>query len=162
MFPVACRPKGPANLEARILGNVIGVGEKTWTQQNGNTLHAQKFTAVAGQLNTIYVKSAGAANAKVALYADNAGEPGTLLGYSVSKAIVAGWNAITLITPVVLSAGSYWLSSVCDSSSKTLRIATGGTARYVAMTYTDPFPNPPAGTSSGTFDHALCGYGNPS
>lgn len=160
MYPVAaCRPKGPANLEVSLLGNVIGVGEKTWTQQNGNTLHIQKFTAVAGTLTGIRLKSNGAANVKVAVYADDAGEPGALLGYSASTAIASGWNAVPLTASVVLSAGSYWLASICDASGKTLRNATGGTERYASMTYANAFPDPPVGTSSAAYDQAIAGWG---
>lgn len=160
MYPVAaCRPKGPANLEVSLLGNVIGVGEKEWAQQNGNTLHIQKFTAVDGTLTGIRLKSNGAANAKVAVYADSAGEPGTLLAYSVSTPISLGWNTIPLNTRVVLSAGSYWLASICDASGKTLRNATGGTERYASMTYANAFPDPPVGTSSAAYDQAIAGWG---
>lgn len=162
MFPLAaCRPKGASNLEVSLLGNVIGVGEKTWTQVNGTALHMQKFTAVAGTLTNIRLKSGAAVvrNAKVAIYADNAGAPGALLGNSVSTPISPGWNLIPLVAYVSLSASSYWLASVCDANDATLRKASGGTERYVAMTYTDPFPDPPSGLSVLELDQAIAGWG---
>ena len=163
MFPVACRPKGPANLEARLLGNVIGVGEKTWAGASigANSLTLNKFTAVAGTIINIRIKCSNTTNIKVALYADNAGAPGTLLASSASTACVAGWNVIALTASAVLSAADYWLAVVSDTANRIYRSTSGGTCKYVAMTFADSFPNPPAGLSANTNDLALAGWGYP-
>jgi hypothetical protein len=63
-----------------------------------------KFAASAsGSLSEITIKYYGNQYAKVAVYVDNAGEPGTLLAYrNTDNALAEGWNTINLNTTVSL------------------------------------------------------------
>ena len=165
MYPIACRPKGPANLEARILGNVIGVGEKTWDGiLTANFLYVTKFNAIAGTVINIRLRASNTLNAKVAIYDDDGagGIPRTLLGSSISTAIVAGWNIIPLTAPVVLAAGDYYLAAKADTSSRVQRASTGGTSgANTSTTYADAFPATAPALTAGTYDMAIAAYGYP-
>jgi|GEM_PF-5295196 len=158
MYPIAaCRPKSPGNLEVSLLGNVIGVGEKTWTEANGNVNKCyQTFAAVTGTICNIRIKLSGSSNIRVAIYSDNAGAPGTILAQSGSVACVAGWNVIP-IAATALSAGNYWLASQSLTTNVVLRNADAGSFAYNASPYS-VFSDDPA-VSTGSKQMAIAGWG---
>ena len=165
MFPVACRPKGPANLEAHLLGNVIGSGEKTWNNNSTTETirYHQKFTAIAGTITTIMIKAKASHNCKAAIYSDNSGSPNARLAYSVSTPVIAGWNALPLNAPVLLAATDYWLVFHADTANLLWRIATGGVSKYKGGTaYATAFAETAgAGLLDITIDYAIAGWGYP-
>ena len=112
-----------------------------------------KFAAVSsGELSEIRVKCSDSGNLKVAIYADNAGEPGTRLAkLDTSTAVVAGWNTLALESSVaVVSGTSYWLAFISDAQSVGYDITTGD-RRLKAATYaTFAFPDP-AGSGFDTY-----------
>lgn len=59
---------------------------------------------------SIYVNVA-AGHVRVAVYADDTGDPDALLGFSGSVAVVDGWNTIPLSTPAPVTEGdACWLA----------------------------------------------------
>jgi len=84
---------------------------------------------------SLYVATASG-NARVAIYSDSSGSPGTLIVQSGSEAVTTtGWRTFT-VTGTSLSPGSYWLFFQVDSSSfKTTYSQTGGVRRLVSYAY---------------------------
>lgn len=97
-----------------------------------------KFTlSEAGTVSkiTMYCRNDGTAvNAKCLLYDDDgaSGEPSTLLGATnaVSLTSTAGWVDFTFATPVVLSAGNYWLGHVSGGEKVWIYYATASGFNY--------------------------------
>src|SRR6185312_17134232 len=86
---------------------------------NGNLLLAQKAvltqTAVAQSMSFYVTKAAG--NLVLGIYGNAGSGPGTLLATTASFATVRGWNTHLVISPVRLSAGTYWLAYLPSSNS---------------------------------------------
>jgi hypothetical protein len=104
-----------------------------------------KFTAEAtGSVTSIGVKCSGNGNVKVAIYADNSGQPGSLLNaVNTSTPVSSGWNAITIPTTAITIGTSYWLAVACDSSGVLYYHAGDGTQQYKAISFSAyTFPNP--------------------
>lgn len=105
------------------------VSYSTTLSQNG-TLQSLSFyvTTVAGNL-------------RLGVFDDNGpgGGPGTKLAETASFAPVAGWNTRAVITPVSLTAGTYWLAYLPSSSTLGFRMVTTGTAKYYTYTF-GPMP----------------------
>lgn len=162
MFPIAaCRPKSPGNLEVSLLGNVIGVGEKSWNSAGGNatTIIAQSFTSSGGTVQNIRLKANDAANAKVAIYSDKAGSPNALVASSGVVAVVSGWNVLSLSAPYVTVAGVYWVAFMISESNKILKMTVGGTTKYAMLAYAAAFPATFPATSNTDSDWAIAGWG---
>lgn len=72
-----------------------------------------KFTAdFSTSVTSMKVYCAVNSNVRVAIYADNAGTPGTLLNESASVAITAGdWRSVTIPTTSIVSGTVYWLAA---------------------------------------------------
>jgi hypothetical protein len=98
---------------------------------------------------------------KVAVYADNAGSPGTLLNaVNTSITEVSGWNSIDFPSTTITSGTNYWLAANSSANRIGQRTITS-VNRYKAATFSGfSFPNP-AGTgftSSTTTQYLLSGY----
>ena len=121
----------------------------------GNFLIAQQ--AVLSQGGTVQSLSfyvAGASGQmRLGIYADANGNPGTLLAQTAAFTPVAGWNTQSILTPVFLPAGTYWLAHLAQSNSLHSRYGLSGTARG----YTYSFGALP-GTFSSTVQSAGIHY----
>lgn len=168
MFPVACfRPKHKDSVKSfrHMLGNVMGTGEKSWTNVavSSTEIFAQPFVSIAGLIVDIRVKMSASCNAKAAIYEDNGGVPSALVAESNSTACVAGWNVLPLTSSKPLTASTtYWIAiKVSITSRVLLDISVLGTSKYLSsITYDDAFPSTwPGGESDFAFDMALCGWG---
>jgi hypothetical protein len=129
----------------------------------GNYFFLYRFQAVeTGYVNIFKIKTSASGNVKVAVYADNAGEPGVLINaLNTSTPVTAGWNNISFTgyTPVV--AGNYYWLAYSSDAAIGYYYSTGGTLRYKTTTYSSfTFPNP-AGTgfSSLSSNGLLAGWG---
>lgn len=140
---------------------LIGNDDKSWstTPATANTMTVLRFAAIAGTLGEIRVKCRCNGNIQVAIYSDNAGSPGTVLAYAMAAPVVAGWNTIPLNTTVNLSAASYWLAFVVDTTNLIWALSTGATMRYESLSYGNAFPDNPTGLSSASTDFAIAGWG---
>jgi hypothetical protein len=128
-----------------------------------NYFFLYRFQAVGtGDVVTFKIKTSASGNVKVAIYADNSGEPGALLSaVNTSTLVVAGWNSITITSTPVVTGIYYWLAYNSDSAIG-YYYSTGGTLRYKTTTYSSfTFPNP-AGTgfSSLSSNGLLAGWGS--
>ena len=77
-----------------------------------DTFHLSKFTALlTGEITQIPIYSGGIINVKVAIYTDNAGEPGALLNaVNDAQAVIVGWNNIAFPATVIVQGTDYWLA----------------------------------------------------
>jgi hypothetical protein len=130
-------------------GSSIGstyVGTNVGSAIGSGVLVGYKFsTTAAGMLGSLSV-NIGLGNTtapnnqyQLAIYADNSGTPGALLGSTAIGSITStGWNSLSLTTPVNVSANtSYWLS-FWDNGNETITYSTGypsATAAGVASTW---------------------------
>jgi hypothetical protein len=84
-----------------------------------------------------------AGEVRVALYQDNAGNPGTLVVQSAPQAAVTGWNVLD-VADVDLSAGSYWLAFQTQSGcAPSFSAGAAGSEAYVTRawgTFPSTFP----------------------
>lgn len=126
-----------------------------------------QFTAIAtGIMSEVhaYNSSGGTAHAKVAIYANNAGVPGTRLSYdNVPQNLAVGWNTLTIPNVNIVGETIYWLAIIFDTDGGCSR--TGNYTQqvlYESNTYsTYTFPDPAPGGLSGTASYmtAIAGYG---
>jgi len=104
-----------------------------WYTMSGDYKRSSRFTFGDTGLLTDLVayldglgSDTGSQQVRFAIYADDAGEPGTLLGQTSIGAIVAGsagsWVDLPLLTPVPLTPGAYHLAILSGP--------LGGIARY--------------------------------
>jgi hypothetical protein len=77
-----------------------------------NTFHLSKFTAQAtGIARQVPIKSGSAIDVKLAIYADNAGEPGALLNaLNAPQSLVAGWNTVLFPATSIVKDVDYWFA----------------------------------------------------
>jgi len=131
---------------AQLLG---AIDAEECTPDVPNKFLLSRFQATAsGKLTSFQVKCSGEGNVKVALYADNAGAPGALLG-AVDTAdnltVMASWNPINFPEYQINNGTTYWLAAVSDNAvicTKTL----SSTNKYKTALFTGfEFPDP-AGT----------------
>jgi len=127
-----------------------------------NTAVYFNFTSTySGTVNSVsanYSSGGGTGNTKIAIYSDNNGVPGTLLGTSaVLTNPTSGFNTMTFSPGVALVSGTqYWLGQCSDSS---INIQSGGgpagTLVYqFAQAYSSwpPASNPTAGQAPGGYN----------
>jgi len=110
--------------------------------------------ALSGTLKQIRCFTTGNVNVKVAIYADNAGEPSTRLAYTSGNALTTGENFINMSDVSIVAGNYYWLAENNDGSK--FGGQAGGASRIKAATYsTYTFPNP-AGSGYSVYICELC------
>lgn len=150
------------------MADVLLLGTETpgATNQSYGYFALHRWIALAtGTVNKIKVYSLVAGNAKVAIYADSAGEPGALLGYNnTGQACSVGWNTLSISSASVTQNAYYWLASVIETAGVVSWYSGTTVMREKAATYsTFTFPDP-AGTgfsSYTTYVFALGGWSIP-
>ncbi len=142
--------------------NVIGNASSGDTTDSGNNgqISASKFNSGSGgTLSSLkayfeFVQASPSNHAKVAIYSDSSGTPGTLLSSATasSTVVTVGWNTLSLGTSVSLAANTnYWLAFNIDGSGTNYGVNTGETnSAFVNMTYGSNFPSSFSATSTGT------------
>jgi len=145
--------------EVKLLGNDVITYSSSL---NSNRFVPVKFTAIkTGTLKNIRVANdTTAGHIKVAIYTDNAGEPGSLLAYADAESFPASeWTTIAIADVNITKDTVYWLAFCSDVYVKSN--SSGGVYRRKTVTYsTFSFPDP-AGTGflSGTDSIAIAGWG---
>jgi hypothetical protein len=144
---------------AQDITRLIGVDELATSSGNNHSdvVSLCQFTASAyGSINQVRLKCSGEGNVKVAVYADDTGEPGTLLQSTSSVAVFSGWNIISLPSSVSVDSGTdYWLGTACDSSGVIYYHLGEGTQRTKAISFSSySFPDP-AGTGYSSDDNYI-------
>jgi len=108
--------------------------ESTNDSGNGNLLVAQKATL--GQTATIqslsFYVNVPHGKLRLGLYADNAGSPGALLAstneFTPSS---TGWNTQNVVSPLSLTAGTYWLAYLPQSDLLGFKVSNYGSGTYL-------------------------------
>ena len=96
---------------------------------------------------------------RMVLYADSAGNPGTLLGVTDEVAISSRtWYTANFPSGIALTAGTYWLG-IWDPSNVDYDYDAGGTAPYKPFTYSSTgSPPSPFGSPQGTNNQDISIY----
>jgi hypothetical protein len=124
---------------------IIGADDVSGSNSTANRFALTRFQCVAsGTMAEFRVKSGTSGNVKYAIYADNSGEPGSLItAMNTGQAVVSGWNTLTFTSTPLVSGTYYWLAVCFDTTGALLYYATGGTYRYKSATYSSfTFPDP--------------------
>lgn len=84
------------------------------------------------------------AGVQMAIYSDNAGVPGSLLGYTALQTIGSG-NQYFPISPVLLNVGYYWIMAIYDNAGSSddhtyMNSSVSTTVYYTAMNFGDFLP----------------------
>lgn len=99
---------------------LIGNDNQGITNRANNTVHLTKFTAdVSGSLSELKIWARVVGYAKVAVYSDAAGVPGTRLAkQDTGYAAPAGfWTAVPLEAPCdIVQGSSYWLAAIASAT----------------------------------------------
>ncbi len=95
----------------------------------------------------VYMGAGTSGNGVLGIYADGGGVPGGLLVASNAQVLSTGWNYF-VVPPIVLPAGSYWLSgSFSGNAVFEYSSANGGQMNFATYTYTGGLPNAVTGTT---------------
>jgi hypothetical protein len=145
---------------------LVGNGTTAFTSShNAGVFILQKYTAVDNGVGSIFrIYSTVSGNVKVAVYADNAGEPGALIAaMDTGQAVVSGWNNLSFANPNIVSGTEYWLAGIADTNAVLKYTSTLGTSRRKAIAYSGfTFPDPAgSGFTSGTYRFSIAIYGVP-
>jgi hypothetical protein len=145
---------------------LIGAGDaSSGPLTSGEIVLGIKFTAVAtGTMTEFRIKAYQSGYAKVAIYADNSGEPGSRISYdNTGYSLSVGWNTISFPSTNLTSGTVYWLFVAAQPYVISYQTGGGsGVDRYKIVTYsTFTFPDP-AGTgfSNNTFNILFAGWGS--
>jgi hypothetical protein len=130
---------------------------------SGDYLYLSRSRAEhSGSVKTIKLKASGSGNVKVAIYEDNAGEPGALLTkVDVSTPVVAGWNDVIIPAAAVSKNDHYWLAFISDTRIGCLHKGAGPRKLKYADFDTFTFPEN-AGTGFYTMQsyyYLIAGWG---
>jgi hypothetical protein len=123
---------------------------------------AQKWTAgysgVVEQLRAAI--STTCPSVGMALYADDAGSPGALLGITERKACEAGTISFTMTATVPVSAETaYWIAIKTQVTGGMRGTYVLGAAVTLSVAHSADFPDPLAGTGAYNFDIDLAAFG---
>lgn len=144
-----------------MITKLVGNDDKTFsTDMVKDYILYQSFTAIStGILSEIRIKASASGNAKVAIYANNAGAPGSLLASSASSVVSTGWNTIA-VGPISIDSDTiYWLAYNSETDGSVNTIQTGGSSKYKSISFASAFPDPATYDNSSTRDLPLAGWG---
>jgi len=118
---------------------------------NADVLMAQE--AVLAQSGTIqslsfYVTNA-AGQLRLGIYDDAGGRPGALRAQTAAFTPVVGWNTQNVTAPVLLPAGTFWLTYLAQSNSLGFRVTPNGLAWGYSYAF-GALPNTPPSSVLGT------------
>lgn len=126
-------------------------------------IYWQLFTAeLTGLLKEFRIKAANSNSVRFALYSDVASAPDALIGYTLSTPVSAGqWNKLIPVAQIPVTSGTtYWIAVQMSVNSTLYRQDSGGTTKYKAYVYADPFPDPaPALSLTSAASWAIAGWG---
>jgi hypothetical protein len=158
--PSASPTATPTCLSPGQFGNLVP-GSSNWNA-DGSSFNSSRFVLIQdGSLlsESIYI-SALSGNYRLAVYADNAGQPGALLSQAGPFVATLGWNTQPMPS-VHLAAGTYWLAfqaapnlqvafSTGTSGIEAYRSGTGFTA------FSDPFGTATSGNTLWSIYASFC------
>jgi hypothetical protein len=131
--------------------NVSVIGGTITNESNlaGYIRYMPVVAGASGNLITVGLNSQSAnLNARMALYTDSSGNPGSLLNETSSFAISTNWTNVSLIIPVTTGT-TYWLAFQVNSNTEFIYKINTGTMKYQAQAY-GSFPASASGLSTTT------------
>lgn len=144
---------------------LIGTVTEAASNAGAGTLYVSKFTCTAsGIVDEIRVYSRVSGNAKVGIYSDNAGTPGTLL--TVNNTGVActatQWNSVAVPDLLITVGTIYWIAVKADTAGVIARNSDASYhVKYYSTSYALAIPStPPTWSGDMTYLHSLAGYGD--
>jgi len=144
----------------KLLGKDDAAGEGTIC---ANYFILNRYQAVAsGSMTLFYLRSANNGNIKVAIYADDGGEPpnpaAVITAMNTGQAVGAGWVSVTFTSTDIVKDSYYWLGYITDATI--VRFDYSGVRRYKVATYAGfTFPDSPTGLTSDTYGSLTAGWG---
>jgi hypothetical protein len=96
-------------------------------------LYTSKFVCGKnGDATEIQIYSDSSGEAKVALYTDNAGSPGTVIVKNDSGTAVTGgqWNAISISSTTVTAGTTYWIAAISNATGVVTNKSGVATSKY--------------------------------
>jgi hypothetical protein len=119
----------------------ISIGEtnilSTDDYGNGNLLLAQQVNLPQNatlQSLSFYV-TIPAGRLRLGIYNDSGGKPQTLKAQTAEFTPVIGWNTQAVLSPIYLTAGTYWLAYLPESNNLHFRAALNGSGCYYSYTF---------------------------
>ncbi len=148
--PVVSGELAPETLTT--VGTTTSGGGTTSTGSTGH-IKALKVTAtVAGWIKSVSINVGGVSGSGVvrgAIYADNSGVPGALLGYTNAISPATGIASLDLMTPIGVSNGQvFWIAFQQSTVTVTFRTATGSNGYSRSPFSYDATPPDPFGSGS--------------
>lgn len=121
--------------------NVEDTSTSGWQNYPGACKFTLSETAIIQSI-TLYV-NAGYGDIRLAIYDDDAGDPGALQCETASEATDAGWNTLNTATNPTLSPGTYWLAWHIANDGENIR-NKAGTSNQLAYRFHEygAFPDP--------------------
>jgi len=127
----------------------IILGENTVlpTDDSGNqNVHiATSYTLISSatiQSLSFYVTSGAAGKMRLGIYDNSAGSPNNRKAFTGEITLVNGWNTAVVTVPILLSAGTHWITYLYNNSGINFKNTNTGTSKYHNMAYAalpDPF-----------------------
>jgi len=143
---------------------MIGRSSGSSSAWSKDYLSLSKYQAVkSATLSELQFYSTLATNFGVAIYADNAGNPGTLLASGFGSHPTGGsWTSVAVTCDIVKDS-YYWLAFIFETGSNGYSVisATWKTLKYKNVSYSGfSFPNPPTGLNDyANWDVMVGGWG---
>jgi hypothetical protein len=137
---------------------LIGTTTEDTSPQGANRVVYDKFTALAtGKITELKVYAGESGHVKVAIYADNSGEPGDKInGNDSSQAVVAGWNTLSISETAITKDTVYWLAVCTETVASARNNNNAGVLRYKDVTYSTWTWPASAGTGLSTSTAEMC------
>ncbi len=111
---------------------LLGLDAITHVDDNclNSTFHLDRYVASqSGNVTILRVFCVAAGNIKLAIYADNNGEPGLLLNsINTSTPVYSGWNSIPIVSTTVTAGTNYWLAMNTESVILGAQLSTNNNA----------------------------------
>jgi hypothetical protein len=137
-------------------GKLIGADDASGSSGGANYFILDRFQALAaGKVTVFKNKSNSFGQIKLAIYADDNGEPGDLLvANNTPQSCISDWNDLSIPELEVTKDSYYWLAINTDTTGVRTHLTSGGARRYKSgQTFsTFTFPDP-AGTGFDSNDY---------
>jgi hypothetical protein len=145
-------------------GMLIGTNTPGNLNTGRNKFILSRFQALeTGTVSEIRVYSLANGTAKVAIYADDAGEPGALITANNNpQAVVANqWNALAIGDTPIIQGSYYWLAVATNQRNTASRNANPMPIRCKSVSFASfNFPDPAgAGFNAGMRELSIAGWG---
>lgn len=145
----------------KLIGNDSATGSGS-IDGNAYVTWARYIAIESGLMSYIKAHLVGSGSSAYAVYSDSSGLPGTLIT-STSKAVcAAGWNNITLSSPISIISGAYYWIAVVSDANCIVSHSSGGVYKQSWVedynAYVFPESAPAEFDYSGTFNYRLSGW----